>query len=197
MDDAAIQYLEKIASEARNASQRLQSLRHFQEQLSNDLRAISIEVDWPSKTHAQNRAAITLAPRFKDAIRSIIEAEVFICEQRLKRLEPAALKEWSPGLEAIRNERERQLRDWSPEHDDEHVRGELAVTAACLAASGTNCGGRFEAATGSYLCSLDLADASKTDRLKQLAAAGALVVAEIERIQRARASASDAEGGDA
>jgi hypothetical protein len=39
------------------------------------------------------------------------------------------------GIEIIAAERERQMRveGWTPEHDDEHIGGELAAAAACYA----------------------------------------------------------------
>jgi hypothetical protein len=44
------------------------------------------------------------------------------------------------GIELIAKERQRQIDEegWSPEHDDEHVNGELAQAAVAYAAAATN-----------------------------------------------------------
>jgi hypothetical protein len=111
------------------------------------------------------------------------------------------------GLDLIADERERQLREegWSDAHDDRHVDGALAMAAACYAAPRFIYVGRTTAA------GIVLEDAWPEDsfgahwdkrminrvrldtprtaigraaRLRELAKAGALVAAEIDRLQR-------------
>lgn len=82
-------------------------------------------------------------------------------------------------------ERQRQIEQegWTPEHDDQHGQGELAMAAACYALDCTN---------------LDFSDCKRPlsfwpwapgwwkpgDRRRMLVKAGALILAEIERLDR-------------
>lgn len=102
------------------------------------------------------------------------------------------------GLNAIALERARQVivEGWTPEHDDDHTDGSLAVAAACYALEE---GERAQVVVDA----VDPMDAwpwhsdwdkrHKHPRLKQLAIAGALIAAEIDRLMRA--AMSNAEGG--
>jgi hypothetical protein len=81
------------------------------------------------------------------------------------------------ALEMIANERNRQIsvKGYSPEHDDEHDHGEIALAAA-----------EFAEPFGLSLASNSWAYArDEHTRLEQLAKAGALIVAEMERLMRA------------
>jgi len=86
------------------------------------------------------------------------------------------------GIELIAEERARQieLEGWTQEHDDQHTAGELAKNAAICAVRGTD----------AYV--IDPSDgpdwllASKHgEPVKRLIIAGALIAAEIDRLQRA------------
>lgn len=79
------------------------------------------------------------------------------------------------ALEAIQAERARQLSEegWSVEHDDRHSHGEIARAAAAYAAGDSSLW-PWEP-RGVKLSS---------DRLRDLAKAGALIVAEMERLMR-------------
>lgn len=91
-------------------------------------------------------------------------------------------------LSSIAFERERQKASegWTEEHDDAHDAGEMGIAAACYAANE-----RIFVRTD---VDGELADAwpwdkawdkrAKHDRRRQLVIAGALVVAELERILR-------------
>lgn len=85
------------------------------------------------------------------------------------------------GAELIAAERERQVSEegWTPEHDDEHTHSELAKAAACYAVQ----------AAGGTVTKYDWPWEGKWwkpgDPLRGLAKAGALVAAEIDRLQRA------------
>lgn len=90
------------------------------------------------------------------------------------------------ALEEIKNERARQteVEGWSPQHDDEHAGGELATAAAVYA---LYAGQRRYDAHGNppRLWPWDADWWKPKDRRRDLIRAGALIVAEIERLDRA------------
>lgn len=88
----------------------------------------------------------------------------------------------SKALRDIESERQRQVHveDWSPEHDDEHIVGELSRAAACYALEGTT---QDSAVMRYWPWSPNWWKPS--DRRRNLVKAGALIVAEIERLDRA------------
>lgn len=79
------------------------------------------------------------------------------------------------ALEMIAAERQRQVevKGYTPEHDDEHVLGEIAEAAAEFASPDM----WLEPHSWAY-------KKGEHTRLQQLAKAGALIVAEMERIMR-------------
>ena len=83
------------------------------------------------------------------------------------------------AIEEIYAERRRQVdsEGWTPEHDDDHRNGELADAAACYALSDT--GGSIGG-----LWPWDLSWFKPRDRRRDLIRAAALIVAEIERLDR-------------
>lgn len=83
------------------------------------------------------------------------------------------------GIELVEEERERQIRvkGWSAEHDDEHVNNELALAAICYAIPDTF-------SQGYWPPTWDLSWYKPTTRIRDLSKAAALLVAEIERLQR-------------
>jgi hypothetical protein len=91
------------------------------------------------------------------------------------------------GMELIAAERERQVSDegWTPEHDDEHVRGELALAAACYAVPYPDA----HAAGWSWPFEPELFKRTPNggdvdSRISELTKAGALIAAEIDRLGR-------------
>ena len=95
------------------------------------------------------------------------------------------------GIEIIAAERARQTEaeGWSAAHDDEHTDGSLAVAAACYATQENQ--GLYE--RGKKLRELVLEHwpwerrwwkPTPNDRVRELAKAGALIAAEIDRLQR-------------
>jgi len=99
----------------------------------------------------------------------------------------------SKALKAVIAERLRQQSDegWTPEHDDEHVNDELAAMAAYYAmpvgardwpASETGYGATFGEAIRP-----EGWQAKESDRWDELVKAGALVLSELERLERADA----------
>jgi hypothetical protein len=91
------------------------------------------------------------------------------------------------GVSLIAAERRRQImtEGWSEAHDDTHDRGELAQAAACYALQHTPVSGRV-------LCWPWNRDWWKPKGpIRDLARAGALIAAEIDRLQRAEAPHAD------
>lgn len=102
------------------------------------------------------------------------------------------------GLDLIIKERERQIsvEGWTPEHDAEHIGGEMAVVAACYATEGMK-----DVALVRF--GVPIRDSSrpaivdawprdwegqwdkrlKHDQIRRLTIAAALIAAEIDRIQ--------------
>lgn len=102
------------------------------------------------------------------------------------------------GAELIAAERQRQIdaEGWSPEHDDTHENGELALAGACYAIPDDGDASepvRF--VTRSLLDGKDIPPLwpwhsswykrHPHDRKRELVKAGALIAAEIDRLQRA------------
>lgn len=90
-------------------------------------------------------------------------------------------------------ERQRQIsaEGWTPDHDDCHDRSELAQAAACYALSGTPADkavfihGRWKDPRDLFWpWSWDRSWWKPTDRRRDLVKAGALILAEIERLDR-------------
>lgn len=85
------------------------------------------------------------------------------------------------GIEAIAAERRRQIdaEGWTAEHDDQHANGEIAVAAGCYA---------FTSAIGKVnlpvMWPWDLKWWKPKDRRADLVRAGALIAAEIDRLDR-------------
>ena len=84
------------------------------------------------------------------------------------------------GIEFIAAERQRQIdvEGWSAEHDDTHREGELAIEAALWATQDT-----AEETLRNGMCGNGPHRKGKP-RIKQLAIAGALIAAEIDRLHR-------------
>ena len=95
------------------------------------------------------------------------------------------------AIDLIARERQRQIsaEGWTPDHDAEHDHGELAIAAACYAVEGTDAEVRypyFDAGDDDrgWPWDADWDKRKKHDRARQLVIAGALIVAELERIAR-------------
>lgn len=94
---------------------------------------------------------------------------------------------YSEGGDLIYRERLRQVQEegWTPEHDDSHSEGELAAAAAAYAYPGV-----LRTRDGRSVHSSLLwpwGDGWKPgDRIRDLTKAGALIAAEIDRLQRAK-----------
>lgn len=97
------------------------------------------------------------------------------------------------GVDLIAAERRRQVdaEGWTPEHDDEHGGGEMAQAAACYASNPhLRHMGTWAWQDGSPPHDWPWASCwwkpSHDDRIRELVKAGALIAAEIDRLQRAK-----------
>lgn len=92
--------------------------------------------------------------------------------------------DYSPGAIAIMRERERQetKEGWTPEHDDTHRSGEMASAAACYLTW------PFSHIPASWPWARNWWKLK--DRRSNLVRAGALIAAEIDRLDRAAARSS-------
>ena len=101
-----------------------------------------------------------------------------------KSIEPAPVT-LADAMKDVLAERQRQIsaEGWSPEHDDTHINGEMAQAAACYALNAA--GWKTEALRGCWPMSWASAWFKPTDQRRDLVKAGALIIAEIERLDRA------------
>lgn len=117
------------------------------------------------------------------------------------RAENARLREASQAARDVLAERRRQVavEGWTPEHDDEHIGGSLANAAACYAHHAGIASSRI-AYGGASAAAIEAIFARRpppvnwpwikscwkpTGRRRDLVKAGALIIAEIERLDRA------------
>ena len=97
----------------------------------------------------------------------------------------------SIGLIAAERQRQIEQEGWSPEHDDAHCRGQLGMAAACYALPPNN-----------HVRTLDWPWDRKwwrptpDDRIRELVKAGALIAAEIDRLQRAEKPVEESSTGE-
>lgn len=101
------------------------------------------------------------------------------CTPRGRELYKASMQPMPSGVDAILRERLRQVEKegWTPEHDDEHDKGELAQAAVCYAVA------RAPSAWA-YAWPWDPSWWKPTTHRRNLEKAGALIAAEIERLHR-------------
>jgi hypothetical protein len=91
----------------------------------------------------------------------------------------------SDGVQRIAAERQRQVEreGWTPEHDDEHVAGEMAWAAVCYTAPYPV---RHETSgRDPWPWEPKWDKRGEHNRIRQLEIAGALIAAEIDRLLRA------------
>ena len=102
--------------------------------------------------------------------------DAFLAEVRAQ-----GVKSLSNAVQSVISERQRQqsVEGWTPEHDDEHTEGEMAEAAACYAMFANNQGfsvpGLWPWAREWW---------KQSGQRRDLVKAGALILAEIERIDR-------------
>lgn len=95
------------------------------------------------------------------------------------------------AIDLIRAERQHQVEQegWTEVHDDQHDNMEMATAAACYAVAATGLDNYVvdgEYGEDAWPWHKDTDKREKHDRLRCLVIAGALIVAEIERLQRAQ-----------
>jgi hypothetical protein len=95
----------------------------------------------------------------------------------------------STAIADITAERERQIsfEGWSPDHDDAHGEGQIAFAAACYSLS--HYFSKPHSELLERLWPWAFAWWKPTDRRRDLVKAGALIVAEIDRLDRVAAEA--------
>ena len=101
----------------------------------------------------------------------------------------------SPALADVIAEREKQRAKWGDDHDDEHIFGAIRIAAASLAVDGTDA--HVESSDGDPGVNFDPwglvarygYGGTKPDRRRALVIAAALLLAEIERLDRAGGAA--------
>ncbi|HKS28948.1 MAG TPA: hypothetical protein VJS44_14070 [Pyrinomonadaceae bacterium] len=88
------------------------------------------------------------------------------------------------GIDLITKERQRQIEEegWTPDHDDEHGDGELLAAAICYAHNS----GQFKFTSPRAWPWAESWWKPTGDRVRDLAKAGALIAAEIDRLERAK-----------
>lgn len=102
----------------------------------------------------------------------------------------------SKAIDDIAAERLRQVEaeGWSPDHDDKHTNCELATAAACYAIGSPLLMLPGQDGKPLYIWPWDLEWWKSTDPRRDLVKAGALIVAEIERLDRAANLGGQADG---
>lgn len=101
----------------------------------------------------------------------------------------------STAIEDVIAERRRQIEveGWTPEHDDRQTKGELARAAACYCAIAGNDDdtrqARMQIGWQPSTWPWDWTAWKPKDRRHDLVRAGALIIAEIERLDRAKEAA--------
>ena len=94
------------------------------------------------------------------------------------------------GIDYIYEERVRQINKegWTAEHDDEHIHGELAQAAACYADPYRKMDGKPNISLWPENWDIKWWKPCPDNRIKELAKAGALISAEIDRLLREKES---------
>jgi hypothetical protein len=107
--------------------------------------------------------------------------------------QPEPRAEVTAAARDVLAERRRQVEQegWTPAHDDAHSTGDMALAAACYAAADNE---NYPPAEPPDLWPWDANWWKPTDERRNLVKAGALILAEIERLDRAAARAGDAQG---
>lgn len=89
------------------------------------------------------------------------------------------------GIELIAEERQRQIEQegWTSEHDAEHKEGEMAIAAACYAYPNYDEDWAVQSQL-QWLWEKNWWKPTPDDRIRELQKAGALIAAEIDRLQK-------------
>lgn len=113
--------------------------------------------------------------------------DLLTVQQHIEALgQPQGSDSQPDGCELIRLERQRQVskEGYTDEHDDYHRGGEIAVAAACYAVAGSTKRVVDSRGADAFPWEKRSDKREKHDRLKRLIIAGALLAAEIDRVQK-------------
>lgn len=129
-------------------------------------------------------------PEVDDMPVHISDADFKFCGHRFSASQPSVREVAPTGADLIQQERQRQIESegWTPEHDDHHSMGEMALAAKTyiLLAQDIICG-RARAIYPGWPWDYSWWKPSP-DPIRNLVKAGALIAAEIDRLQRKEAS---------
>ncbi len=143
----------------------------------------AVRADWQRIDDALVSCASLIRALASDDVATVAAAELDYVRSALA----ASHMPVGDGVAAIAAERRRQVEaeGWTPEHDDQHTRGELARAAACYALA-------YDLGSERELLWPWAEDWWKpADRIRDLEKAGALIAAEIDRLKRAAARAGE------
>lgn len=151
---------------------RLRAQRHAALALADDL-----DRDAPARPPAP-----VIAARLRAALDAGPSYALSVSEAAAIRTEATA--SISPGTELIAAERRRQItaEGWTPQHDDRHSHGELAKAAACYLSAPSVWSPHLPKG---WPWEPQGWKPTPADRVRELVKAGALVAAEIDRLNRA------------
>ena len=128
--------------------------------------------------------------------RQSIESQKYVLEELRAEItrqsaEIERLREANPVIQEISDERSRQIQKegWTAAHDDKHANGDMAAAAACYALNASLSEGRRMTHPAWWPWSLDWWKPKSPRR--DLVRAAALIVAEIERLDRAAQADSE------
>jgi len=128
-------------------------------------------------------------PHMHEMYEDVFEWHEALIARRQEKADLLRLASISPYAQMFSDERQRQITEegWTPEHDDEHVNGELADMAACYATArlDVTLGGVNPLEIYPENRGFKWFKKAKHDRKRQLIIAGALLIAELERLERA------------
>ena len=102
---------------------------------------------------------------------------------------PAVLVTDGVGLIAAERQRQVSVEGWTPGHDDEHTDSTIAHAAACYAY-----GAPFISGVTVWPWDASWWKPTPNDRVRELVKAGALIAAEIDRLQRKEAALGQGKG---
>lgn len=133
--------------------------------------AIDATIRWQQSTDPEN----------VESVRMLVDVKTPATDAFLAEVRAQGVKSLSNAVQSVISERQRQqsVEGWTPEHDDEHTEGEMAEAAACYAMFANNQGfsvpGLWPWAREWW---------KQSGQRRDLVKAGALILAEIERIDR-------------
>lgn len=153
--------------------------------IAEKLRALPIEVPDPAVVDPEFLEPFCIVPV------SLLEKAASVLGQAVRPSGPGCDEPSGHGIELIAAERRRQVttEGWSPEHDDSHDKGQLAISAARYALEDVGVFPHRAPAARYYalkqLWAWESCWWKPKDPIRNLVRAGALIAAEIDRRLRA------------